>query len=690
MRLLNKHRWLLLAAAILFVSAVLLAACDDASQSDEPASTAIQLPATAIATHTAIPSPTSVPSPAATSVSDESPEDEREFKPPCESTDGSNPCSSRSLPSATLFTLPSGGAAYGYQPETPSAEELLEMGRLAAGLSPTHLAIRATPSNESIRCDWRGSARTLDQREREIRFWLGLAEEESLPSVAEVEREFMDTMSDSALSFIATRRAQFRAIAHGGLSTEFGDLHCYVDYVVHEYLLGDGPGTITVAFNGLGQVRSYSLYKQAHADYAFGGRELLSEGAYDAYLLQLAGDTEFIVGSVLDDRESVVFLVPAGAYHAIAVEVWQAVALWDLQIAEDGTTINAIRPGLGERDPEHTQSLANLQNRIATAAQSDAFADRRIPDVGGLRSYYEDIGAYSDITPDDGSDDPFEPEEPPPVPLCAKGGAIADSLSARNLVYDCGTLLEARDSLRGDDELNWEFETPVGEWYGVGTGNSPELAEKPQDWAQWGLWLAVDSLGDADTERSWERVTSLQLANEGLSGTISPMLGRLWALRRLDLSGNSLTGTIPRELGLLENLEELKLAGNSLTGCIPVALQEIPNNDLDELNLTYCRPAAPQGLDFVTLTETSIQLVWDKVAGASKYRVERQRPGTETWIIDSEDIVDTMYLVEDFSCMTRWFHFRVGAYGSGTQYNAEWSDPSAVKSAGLDLSECVP
>ena len=564
------------------------------------------------------------------------------------------------------------------------------MGLLAAGLSPTHLAIRATPSNESIRCDWRGSARTLDQREREIRFWLGLAEEESLPSVAEVEREFMDTMSDSALSFIATLRAQFRAIAHGGLSTEFGNLHCYVDYVVHEYLLGDGPGTITVAFNGLGQVRSYSLYKQAHAYYAFGDQELLSEGAYDAYLLQLATDTEFIVGAVLDDRESVVFLVPAGVYHAIAVEVWQAAALWDLQIAEDGTTVNAIRPGLEERDSEHTQSLVNLQNRIATAAQSDAFADRRIPDVGGLRSYYEDIGAYSDITPDDGSDDPFEPEEPPPAPPCATGGAIADSLSARNLVYDCGTLLEVRDSLRGDDMLNWESETAVGEWYGVTNREAPELAASPQDWAQWGLWLSLDTLGDAEPNRTISTVTRLQLANEGLSGSISPMLGRLWGLRRLDLSGNSLTGAIPRELGLLDNLEELKLAGNSLTGCIPVALQRVSNNDLDDLTLSYCRPPAPQGLDFATLTETSIQVIWDKVAGASKYRVERQRVGTETWIIDSGDIVDTMYTVEELSCMTPWFHFRVSAYGSGTEYNAEWSDPSAVKSAGLDVSECVP
>ena len=435
----------------------------------------------------------------------------------------------------------------------------MEKGLLTAGLSPTHLAIRATPSTESIRCSWRGSARTLDQRDREVRFWLGLTEEAPLPSDAEVEREFVDGFSDSALSSIATLRAQFRATARRGLSTEFLNLDCFVDYEIHEYLMGDGPGTVAVAFNGVGQVRAYGLYKQAHIDYAFGDRELLSEGAYDAYLLQLAADTEFIVGSVLDDRESVVFLVPAGAYHAIAVEVWQAAALWDLQFADDGTTVNAIRPGLEERDPEHTQSLVDLQNRIVTAAQSDAFADSRIPDVGGLRSYYEDIGAYSDITPDDGSDDPFEPADPPPAPPCATGRAIADSLSARNLVYDCGTLLEARDSLRGDYELNWESEAAVGEWYGVTTGEAPELAARPQDWAQWGLWLGLDTLGDAEANRTISTVTRLQLANEGLSGSISPMLGRLWGLRRLDLSGNSLTGAIPRELGLLDNLEELSL-----------------------------------------------------------------------------------------------------------------------------------
>jgi Leucine-rich repeat (LRR) protein len=68
------------------------------------------------------------------------------------------------------------------------------------------------------------------------------------------------------------------------------------------------------------------------------------------------------------------------------------------------------------------------------------------------------------------------------------------------------------------------------------------------------------------------RVTRLLLKNSNLSGVISPSIGNLSALRKLDLRFNHLSGTIPRELGMLSQLLELRLGHNSLTGTIPEAV----------------------------------------------------------------------------------------------------------------------
>ena len=56
----------------------------------------------------------------------------------------------------------------------------------------------------------------------------------------------------------------------------------------------------------------------------------------------------------------------------------------------------------------------------------------------------------------------------------------------------------------------------------------------------------------------------------------------------LYLNNNELTGEIPPELAELPNLRRLRLAGNELTGCIPLGLQDVPDNDLPELNLPTC------------------------------------------------------------------------------------------------------
>ena len=151
------------------------------------------------------------------------------------------------------------------------------------------------------------------------------------------------------------------------------------------------------------------------------------------------------------------------------------------------------------------------------------------------------------------------------TPDCSRG-AVANPSANPDLVAGCETLLGLKDMLRGTATLDWNATSSISTWEGVTTGGAPG------------------------------RVTRLELANEGLDGSIPSELGRLSGLTHLDLSGNSLTGEIPVELGSPSNLAVLRLSGNSLTGCIPVVLMSVATNDLSSLDLLYCRPPAPGNL----------------------------------------------------------------------------------------------
>ena len=68
------------------------------------------------------------------------------------------------------------------------------------------------------------------------------------------------------------------------------------------------------------------------------------------------------------------------------------------------------------------------------------------------------------------------------------------------------------------------------------------------------------------------RVTSLNLNNQAIAGSIPTQLGNLTNLTALWLSSNQLTGSIPTQLGNLTKLVSLNLRNNRLTGSIPTQL----------------------------------------------------------------------------------------------------------------------
>ena len=159
----------------------------------------------------------------------------------------------------------------------------------------------------------------------------------------------------------------------------------------------------------------------------------------------------------MGDRESVVFLMPLAVHSAIAIETWQAVDQWDLQV-HDGI-IQAVRIGAGLGQPEYSQPYADLKTRITTAAAVDSFAGQRIANAAGLEDYYRTTGAYDDITPDDGSSETFTPAQPPPKLSCAGDSAVANPEDNRSLVHDCQALLAVKDVIRGSgsevDPISW-------------------------------------------------------------------------------------------------------------------------------------------------------------------------------------------------------------------------------------------
>ena len=130
----------------------------------------------------------------------------------------------------------------------------------------------------------------------------------------------------------------------------------------------------------------------------------------------------------------------------------------------------------------------------------------------------------------------------------ARGGRFA-AASCDDHAGDRAVLAAFYDATGGPGwrvSTNWKTEARLRDWHGVTT--------------------------DADG-----RVSRLNLWENGLTGSIPPVLGDLAHLVALELGYNRLTGPIPAELGRLPNLDWLNLQGNDLTGAIPGELGRLGN-----------------------------------------------------------------------------------------------------------------
>ena len=494
------------------------------------------------------------------------------------------PVAASNVPTTRALSMP------GEESEAVSLEDTLTLGLYGAGISPVHIAFQGTPVNDSVRCDWRGIARTSAQRDQAIRYWLKLNDQEDLPDPDYLKVLFTTALDTLEVNYLETTKSNLMAVAKGGLSTEYQFLTCFADYTVSNYLLGAGPATITVATDKADESASYELYVRERAAGQYGDDPLRTQSGHSALMQNKKAQAEAALSAQVGTQEVIVFLAPMGSHNAIAFETWLSVGQWDVMTNDEGTVM-AVRRGAGTGDSEYTQTLANLQTRVTAATTNDAFADDRIANISGLNQHYREIGAYDDITPGDGSDATFMPAMPPPVPTCAGSTAVGTD-PEQGLVDDCNTLLDTKDALAGTATLNWSKDTAMSDWTGITLSGDrvhriiltdQSLAGSiPAELGQLSELTRIDLDENSLTGEipaqlgNLKQMTHLYLFENELSGEIPPELGHMTALQVLYVEDNDLTGAIPAEIGDLSNLTQLILGDNELSGDIPDGIGDIP------------------------------------------------------------------------------------------------------------------
>ena len=202
-------------------------------------------------------------------------------------------------------------------------------------------------------------------------------------------------------------------------------------------------------------------------------------------------------------------------------------------------------------------------------------------------------------------DDSYEPEEVfiltlSPIanaPYLVGTASVTVTIADDDASPDRAMLIALYDSTGGDNwttKTNWKDESkPISTWHGVTVSQNRVIS----------LGLSSNNLtGMIPLELgNLSNLTGLSLSDNALSGSIPKALGNLSSLNQLILAGNDLSGSIPKELGSLSRLEILDLADNDLTGMIPTALSNLSN--LKQLDLSNNALTSPLPLAFTKLTK---------------------------------------------------------------------------------------
>lgn len=136
-----------------------------------------------------------------------------------------------------------------------------------------------------------------------------------MPTSDETLEKLLETVPTYPKENGARYREGFKHMARGGIDENFLSLHCFVDYIASEYILGAGNtgNKLTVVYGTLIDADSCELYRQSQDD-GFIPREILpSEPEYMEQMAEAASTWEGVLRESVEGREGVLFLAPMAA-----------------------------------------------------------------------------------------------------------------------------------------------------------------------------------------------------------------------------------------------------------------------------------------------------------------------------------------------------------------------------------------
>jgi gliding motility-associated-like protein len=156
------------------------------------------------------------------------------------------------------------------------------------------------------------------------------------------------------------------------------------------------------------------------------------------------------------------------------------------------------------------------------------------------------------------------------------------------------------------NKTNWLSALPVGSWYGI-TAITNRV---------YSIDLRTNNLSGTlpPSIGNLAGLQSLQLDQNSISGNIPTSMGNLTSLQYLSVMQNQLTGTLPSSLGNMTSLSWLRFSDNQLSGSIPASLGNLPNLAYIDLDINQLSGSIPPSLgNLSNLYE--LTLGWNQLSG---------------------------------------------------------------------------